>query len=61
MTSSTRDVRNDEKTAPLTLHLAASHGATIVSADDVAPGDIPQHSEEAPSMTSRMATSHGTT
>ena len=61
MTSSTGDDRHDEKTLPLTSHLATSHGATKVSANDVAPGHIPQHTEEALSMTSRMATSRGTT
>ena len=61
MTSSTSIVRHDEKTPPLTLHLVTSHAATIDSADDNAPGDIPQYNEEAPSMTSRTATTRGMT
>ena len=43
-----RAVRRSEKTLPLTSHLAPAHGTTIDSADEVTPGDVPRHDEEAP-------------
>jgi hypothetical protein len=54
-------VRRSEKTLPLTSHLAPTHGTTMDSADEVTPGDVPRHDEEAPSMTPRTATICGMT